>query len=253
MDSISEHSDIRVERLVLPEHLDIDKWKQESIDKYPITVKLRHLAVDPAVGQEGIENGLFRSNLSKDDTEDILATSTRLQDQVEIVEAKYLVGCDGAHSWVRKQLGPEFDLVGDSTDYLWGVINVIPITDFPDIRTRCAIHSEDLGSMMIIPRENKLTRLYIQLRSTKETLQTSGARIDRSTITPETILKAAQRIISPYKLTYKHCDWWTAYQIGQRMSEKFSLDERVFLAGDAVHTHSPKAGQGMNVSMQDST
>ncbi len=42
-----------------------------------------------------------------------------------------------------------------------------------------------------------------------------------------------------------------SYQIGQRVGDSFSLKERIFLAGDAVHTHSPKAGQGMNVSMQD--
>lgn len=42
-----------------------------------------------------------------------------------------------------------------------------------------------------------------------------------------------------------------AYQIGQRVGTNFSKQERIFLAGDAVHTHSPKAGQGMNVSMCD--
>jgi phenol 2-monooxygenase (NADPH) len=42
-----------------------------------------------------------------------------------------------------------------------------------------------------------------------------------------------------------------AYQIGQRVGEHFSKSNRVFLAGDAVHTHSPKAGQGMNTSIQD--
>lgn len=47
-------------------------------------------------------------------------------------------------------------------------------------------------------------------------------------------------------------DYNTAYQIGQRVGRNFSSHNRVFLAGDAVHTHSPKAGQGMNVSMQDS-
>ena len=57
--------------------------------------------------------------------------------------------------------------------------------------------------------------------------------------------------MSPYEITYKYCDWWTVYQIGQRISNSFSCDDRVFLGGDAVHTHSPKAGQGMNVSMQD--
>lgn len=40
-------------------------------------------------------------------------------------------------------------------------------------------------------------------------------------------------------------------QIGQRVADHFSASDRIFLAGDAVHTHSPKAGQGMNVSMQD--
>ena len=40
--------------------------------------------------------------------------------------------------------------------------------------------------------------------------------------------------------------------VGQRVASKFSLKERVFIAGDACHTHSPKAGQGMNASMNDS-
>lgn len=44
---------------------------------------------------------------------------------------------------------------------------------------------------------------------------------------------------------------WTGYQIGQRVGKNFDLHQRIFLAGDAVHTHSPKAGQGMNVSMAD--
>lgn len=44
---------------------------------------------------------------------------------------------------------------------------------------------------------------------------------------------------------------WTGYQIGQRVGKNFDFHQRVFLAGDAVHTHSPKAGQGMNVSMAD--
>lgn len=126
--------------------------------------------------------------------------------------------------------------------------DVIPITDFPDIRMRCAVHSASSGSLMVIPRENKLVRLYIQLTEIKPD---ASGRADRSQITPETIIKAAQKIIAPYNLTYEYCDWWTAYQIGQRVGTNFDYKQRVFLAGDAVHTHSPKAGQGMNVSMQD--
>jgi phenol 2-monooxygenase len=119
---------------------------------------------------------------------------------------------------------------------------------------------------MVIPRENKLVRLYIQmtqvekgetpvscptkLRHEPQPL-TVEKKVDRSNITPDMILKCAQRTLAPYKLNYEYCDWWTAYQIGQRVGSNFSKNERIFLAGDAVHTHSPKAGQGMNVSMQD--
>jgi phenol 2-monooxygenase len=99
---------------------------------------------------------------------------------------------------------------------------------------RCAIHSAESGSLMVIPRENGLVRLYIQLTTTN---QSGGKKVDRSTINPDVILASAQKILDPYKMTYRYCDWWTAYQIGQRVGDNFSLAERVFLAGDAVHTH----------------
>lgn len=251
IDSIREHSDIEVERGVLPSSFEFDKSKAADFNDYPITVTLQTLSEEEATPQQqngtATRDGLFRSNLAPDDTEDLIKESKRsTAGHGEVVKARFMIGCDGARSWVRKQLG--FSLVGDSTDYIWGVLDIIPITNFPDIRMRCAIHSANHGSMMVIPRENKLVRLYIQLQSTTQ----GGGKVDRSKITPEIILQSAQKIIAPYNLTYEYCDWWTAYQIGQRVGDKFSLDERVFLAGDAVHTHSPKAGQGMNVSMQDS-
>ena len=57
----------------------------------------------------------------------------------------------------------------------------------------------------------------------------------------------------------KEIPWWSVYEIGQRLCDKFddvpaevaTRLPRIFIAGDACHTHSPKAGQGMNVSMQD--
>jgi phenol 2-monooxygenase len=259
LDSIKEHSrgTISVEHGVMPTAFNFDESLAENPDAYPIEVTLRHLSEEEATPKQsatsangaGIQDGIFRSNLSEDDTAEMLARAAELdakKNRTEVVRAKYMLGADGAHSWVRNQLG--FKLQGESTDYIWGVLDIVPITDFPDIRMRCAIHSAENGSVMVIPRENKLVRLYIQLTTTGDA---GGAKFDRSTITPQTILKSAQRIMAPYQLRYSYCDWWTAYQIGQRVGDSFSLKERVFLAGDAVHTHSPKAGQGMNVSMQD--
>ena len=62
---------------------------------------------------------------------------------------------------------------------------------------------------MVIPRENKLVRLYIQLFE----VSSDGQQLDRSRITLEIILKSAQKIMSPYNLRYDYCDWWTAYQV----------------------------------------
>ncbi|KAG8405465.1 hypothetical protein J3458_022119 [Metarhizium acridum] len=261
LDAIEECSDIRVERGVMPSSLDIDESRVEDDDAYPVTVKLRHLSEEEATpkqaassanGGAAVQDGLFRSNLAKDDTEDLLGAAARLNGKAnteEVVHAKYVLGADGAHSWMRRQIG--LGLEGDSTDYIWGVLDMVPITDFPDIRMRCAIHSANSGSIMVIPRENKLVRLYIQLTTT-ERVGDEPTKADRSKISPRVILEAAQRIMAPYTISYQKLDWWTAYQIGQRVATSFSVHDRVFLAGDAVHTHSPKAGQGMNVSMQDS-
>lgn len=248
LDSLKEHSHIEIERGVLPEQLEIDHSKAEDDHAYPIKVKIRHLDDDeatPAQNGTNVPDGLFRSSLAKDDTDDLIRKSRGKEGTTEIIHAKYMIGCDGAHSWTRRQLG--FQMQGEQTDFIWGVLDIVPITNFPDIRMRCAIHSAESGSIMIIPRENKLVRLYIQLTE----VNNAGQQVDRSKITPEIILKAAQKIMSPYELAYDYCDWWTAYQIGQRVGNLFSCDDRVFLAGDAVHTHSPKAGQGMNVSMHD--
>lgn len=253
-------SSLEVERGVLPTKFDFDDSKAGDFTDHPITVTLNSLTEEEATPSQQpiatasgnstkVQDGLFRSNLAPDDTAELIkaAEMNDRAGQTEVVKARFMVGCDGARSWVRQQLG--YSLTGDSTDHIWGVLDIIPITDFPDVRMRCAIHSESQGSVMIIPRENKLVRLYIQL---KEVSVGEGGRADRSNITPDVILQSAQRIFAPYKLIYSYCDWWTAYQIGQRVGDNFSLNERVFLAGDAVHTHSPKAGQGMNVSMQDS-
>lgn len=46
----------------------------------------------------------------------------------ETVKARYVVGCDGAHSWVRRQL--QIPLEGDHTNKHFGVMDIIPLTDF---------------------------------------------------------------------------------------------------------------------------
>ena len=174
------------------------------------------------------------------------------------VRAKHVVGADGAHSVVRRSMG--LDLLGESKDLIWGVVDLVVDTDFPDIRRRCAIHSS-AGSVMIIPRERiatdeYLTRLYVQVGIEVPADEISGgdvadpttmssearqkAKERRSKITMEGILKQAQLVLQPYHIKLKencNVDWWAAYQIGQRMTENFAQKDstgvpRVFISGD---------------------
>jgi len=174
--------------------------------------------------------------------------------EVETVRARYVVGCDGARSVVRKAIGRE--LSGDSANHAWGVMDVLAVTDFPDIRYKSLIQSASDGSIIVIPREGGyLVRLYVEL-----TKLDVGERVAGRNITPDDLIAKARRILSPHTLEVKEIAWWSVYEIGQRICDKFDdVGEAdvatrlpsVFIAGDACHTHSPKAGQGMNVSMQD--
>ena len=176
LDAIREHSQgkIAVEHGVMP--TDFESLA-EIPGAYPITVMLRHLSEEEAMPKQsatsangaGIQDDVFRSNLAPDDNEELLRKAKELNgkaNKTEVVKAKYMLGADGAHSWVRGQLG--FTLQGESTDYIWGVLDIVPIIDFPDIRMRCAMHSASSGSVMVIPRENKLVRLYVQLTTTEK-------------------------------------------------------------------------------------
>lgn len=186
--------------------------------EYPVEVRLRHTAGERA-GEE------------------------------RTVRAKYVAGCDGARSGVREAIGRTH--VGDFAAHAWGVMDVLVNTDFPDWRTKCAINST-AGNILHIPREGGyLSRMYIDLG---EVAKDDDHRVRQTPI--EEIIRRANEILHPYSIDVKQVAWHSVYEVGHRVTDRFDdggdgRAPRVFLTGDACHTHSAKAGQGMNVSMQD--
>ncbi|MGP5071049.1 FAD-binding monooxygenase [Arthrobacter rhombi] len=172
----------------------------------------------------------------------------------KIVHAKYVIGCDGARSKVRSAIG--CTMAGDKANHAWGVMDVLAKTDFPDIRTKCAIQSHDGGSILLIPREGgHLFRMYVDLGVVPED---DHGKVRTTSI--EEVISKANDILHPYTLDVRHVAWNSVYEVGHRLTDRFDdvaperigIDTpRVFITGDACHTHSAKAGQGMNVSMQD--
>jgi len=191
--------------------------------EYPVTVTLAHAAGERA-GEE------------------------------KIVHAKYVVGADGARSAVREAIG--CTLAGDQAFHAWGVMDVLAVTDFPDIRTKCAIQSGSGGNILLIPREGGyLFRMYVDLGEVSP--EDHGAV---RTTSMEQIIAKANAILHPYTLDVKNVAWHSVYEVAHRLTDRFddvlpaeigTRTPRVFITGDACHTHSAKAGQGMNVSMQD--
>lgn len=79
---------------------------------------------------------------------------------------------------------------------------------------------------MVIPRERNLVRLYIQIPQPP-----TGERPNRADVTPEKLMRHAQAIMSPYRIEIPQIEWFTCYEIGQRLSDHWTWNERIFLAG----------------------
>ncbi len=177
-------------------------------------------------------------------------TSGPREGEERTIRAKYVAGCDGARSGVREAIGRKH--VGAMAAHAWGVMDVLVNTDFPDWRTKCAINAE-AGNILHIPREGGyLSRMYIDLGAVAEG---DNRQVKHTPL--EVVIHKANEILHPYTLDVKQVAWHSVYEVGHRVTDGFddALDgdrhPRVFLTGDACHTHSAKAGQGMNVSMQD--
>ncbi|RAL03266.1 pentachlorophenol 4-monooxygenase [Aspergillus ibericus CBS 121593] len=163
------------------------------------------------------------------------------------IHTKYLVGCDGARSKVRTFI-PDAQLEGEMTNASWGVLDGVIDTDFPDLWSKVAVRSHTAGSILWIPRERGMTRLYVELSST------DGEKVDRAKATPEYVIARAREAMSPFRLEWKSIvEWFGNYVVGQRVARNFSDPEnQIFIAGDAGHCHSALAAQGANTSMHDS-
>lgn len=190
-------------------------------------------------------------------------------------ETTYLVGCDGAHSRVRKLITPDVSRTADNPDAMlrdddmsvWGVLDGQVDTDFPDIWTKSVVFSDRCGSILIMPRERDMTRLYIEMRPDSLSPSDAAALSTNPGLVQTAIMRRAAQILHPYRIRWRSVEWVGQYRVSQRVTAKFSTSlpspstadprkapsgPRVFISGDAAHTHSPKAAQGMNTALHDS-
>lgn len=154
------------------------------------------------------------------------------------LEARYLIGCDGASSRVREQLGVDF--VGGSYQgfFLLADLKV----DWPyepgSVRGFLTAH----GSAVFFPlKGDHLYRLFIipnhRLASTSTEIAFEELRTESRSYLPDTV-----RLSDPL--------WVSTFRIHHRVASTFQVG-RAFLAGDAAHIHSPAGAQGMNMGIHE--
>ncbi|KFA80701.1 hypothetical protein S40288_01756 [Stachybotrys chartarum IBT 40288] len=183
----------------------------------------------------------------------------------QVIQAKYLVGTDGAASSIRKTLKIPFD--GMSTDIYWGIMDCKFESDYPHRWTFGIVMSSEHGACVVIPREDGYVRIYTQLDISKTgpisasrfakdpTFAESGGNVSIHSITPDEVLTQTNKIFAPYTVKFASAlSWFSIWKISERVARTYSSpDMRVHLAGDSAHVHSVLGAFGLNASILDIT
>ena len=168
------------------------------------------------------------------------------------IAAKYLIGCDGAHSIVRKTLGCTFE--GKSFEDVFSLADVKIDWNYPHDEISVFLEAEGIVAAFPLPEEGRY-RLIFQLKRLRELYHgndVSHGVLDEKEIEVPT-LEEIQTLLQ--NSTHQTCEvtdpkWIANFHINSRLSNKYQ-EGKIFLIGDAAHIHSPVGGQGMNTGIQD--
>jgi 2-polyprenyl-6-methoxyphenol hydroxylase-like FAD-dependent oxidoreductase len=167
---------------------------------------------------------------------------------------KYIVGCDGAHSTVRRLLEIPFE--GDHFPIGFMLGDVVLDCDLARGMMLRSITPREGGAPDFIvaiplPEKNRYrVSMLAPSRSSDAATAEHGLQTQGVPPTLEELQVVADRLF-PTKVTMSDLRWSSNFRIGMRLAARYR-EGRGFLAGDAAHIHPPTGGQGMNTGIQDS-
>ena len=161
-----------------------------------------------------------------------LGATTATLSTGERVEFRFVAGCDGAHSIVRKALGVEFS--GGTYAHTFYVADVD--AHGPPMNGAINICFDDADFLASFPLEGTTRARLIG------EVENDGKDLTWDDISP--------RILERLQLAVDHVHWFSTYRVHHRVADTFSV-HNAFLLGDAAHVHSPVGGQGMNTGIGD--
>ncbi|MCB0417980.1 MAG: FAD-binding protein [Bdellovibrionaceae bacterium] len=151
-----------------------------------------------------------------------------------VLRSRYLIGADGSRSVVREHFRVPFEIT--RPQIVWAVIDGVIESDFPKVPEIIVFQAES-SDVAWIPREGDIDRFYVRMDTKEFELEDALSKINRA--------------MSPHELRFKRIDWFSRFSVKESVAERFSLGDRVFLAGDACHIHSVNGGQGLNTGLAD--
>ena len=156
----------------------------------------------------------------------------------QLVQAQYLVACDGAKSSVRRGLGLSFE--GSTLERLFYVADVQLKWDYPhDMLTAC-LAKDRSTAFFPMPGKDRYRIVGVFPENTEK----KEGEIPFDEIEKQ-VIEDSQLELDIYQV-----NWFSTYKVHSRRVNQFSIG-RCFLAGDAAHIHSPAGAQGMNTGIQD--
>jgi 2-polyprenyl-6-methoxyphenol hydroxylase-like FAD-dependent oxidoreductase len=150
------------------------------------------------------------------------------------IRSKYVIGADGSRSLVRELFNVPFEIV--RPQLVWAVLDGVIETDFPKV-PEIIVFQAETSDVAWIPREGKIDRFYVRMDTKDFNVEQAIAKINHA--------------LQPHTLSFKEMVWYSRFSVKESVAERFSIQDRIFLAGDACHIHSVNGGQGLNTGLGD--